>query len=218
MNYVVQAIGLIDHWQTLATGILALGAAFWAGRPVYHQLKLMRLQNNVMVRSTIGDMVLQLDAHANSVERITKKPLHDIHYAVYNFERFGPPKVFGEWASQEESSFRTVDTELKALFVQSLDVQEIEDCKAALLAAVDGLTTVLWEIYLPDYAENFPEDINWTDEERAAANARSTAAEGEVEDKANAVSHAVRHLKEAYAGQRAALICRLRLIDDSLLA
>lgn len=178
----------------------------------------MRAQNDVMVRSTIGDMILQLDAHASSVERITKKPLHDIHSALYNFERFGPPKVFSEWASQEQSSFQTVDAELKALLVQTHDFEEIEDRKAALLSAVDSLIGVLWEISLPDYAVNFPEDINWTDAERAAANARSTSAEGEVEDKANAASHAVRNLKEAYADQRAALVRRLRLIDDSLLA
>ncbi|ALR21884.1 hypothetical protein [Sphingobium baderi] len=208
----------LDKWQTLITGALALGAAFYAGRPVYRQLALMRAQNNVMVRETIGDMILQLDTHRNRVGEITAKRLTDVHSAIYRFDNYGETKGIDEWASQQHSEFIGADSELKALFIQSHDVEAIEVQKAALLAAVDAFSGVLWDIYAPHYAFMFPEDCNWSDAEHASAVARSSEAEKELDSNASAVSAAVRQLYEAYAEQRAGLVRRLRVIDDGLLA
>ena len=218
MTYLDCFVHWLDKWQTLITGILALIAAGLALRPVYKQLALMRAQNNVMVRETIGHMILQLDAHRDRVHEITGKRLTDVHSAIYRFENYGETKGIGEWASQQQSEFTSAESELKTLFIQSHDVEAIEDQKAALLASVQDFSGVLWDIYAPDYAFMFPEDCNWSDEERAAAVVRSSEAEKELDAKASSVSAAVRQLNEAYAAQRAGLVRRLRVIDDRLLA
>lgn len=208
----------LDKWQTLITGIMALGAAVCALWPVYKQLALMRAQNNVMVRETIGHMIQQLDAHRDRVHEIIAKRIGDVDSSLYHFEHFGPKSGIGEWASQQQSEFISAESELKALFVKSHDVEAIETKKATLLTAVTDLSSIFWDIHAPDYEFMFPEDCNWSDEERAVAAARSGEAEKELEAKANAVSSAMRDLKEAYALQRAGLVRRLRVIDDSLLA
>lgn len=71
------------NWQTLITGFMALVAAFVALQPVRKQLKLMRAQNNVMVRDTIGQMITQLDQHRASLDEITDKTVSEISSSLY---------------------------------------------------------------------------------------------------------------------------------------
>ena len=218
MTYWDCFVDWLDKWQTLITGALALGAAYYAGRPVYRQLALMRAQNNVMVRETIGHMIQQLDAHRDRVQEITAKRLTDVHSAIYRFDNYGETKGIDEWAHQQHGEFVSAESELKALFVTSHDVEAVEERKADLLAAVNDLSGILWDIQAPHYEFMFPEDCNWSDEERATAVARSSEAENELDATAGAVSAAVKQLYDAYAQQRAGLVRRLRVIDDSLLS
>lgn len=217
MSFWAIAVKFLYDWQTLITGVMALGAATVALGPVKKQLSLMRAQNNVMVRDTIGHMILQLDAHRDRVHEITAKRLNDIHSSIHYFDHNGIPSGIGEWASQQQGEFSGVATELKALFVTSQDIEAIEGVKAAVLITIDRLTGVLWDIHAPDYAFMFPEDCNWTEEEETAAAVRSGEAQGELDDAASAVSASIRQLNTAYAEQRAALVRRLRIIDDRLL-
>ncbi|WP_447763391.1 hypothetical protein [Sphingopyxis panaciterrae] len=211
-------VAFLNKWQTLLAGLIALGAAILALRPVYKQLALMRAQNNVMVRSTIGEMISQLDAHRDRVREIVAQRLTSVNTALHQFKGYGMPKDMGMWASDQQKEFNGADHELKALFAMSYDVKFVEEKKAALLVAVAELSGTFWDIYKPDYASHFPEEFNWTDEEWAAAGTRANEAEQEVEPKTDAVSRAVFELNEAYSAQRRALVRRLRIIDDGLLA
>lgn len=217
MNCGEMIANFLYNWQTLITGGLALGAAYYAGRPVYRQLALMRAQNNVMVRETIGHMILQLDAYRDRVHDIMSKRLVEVHTAVHHFTEYGQTNNIDEWANQTQTEFWHAHSELKALFVQSRDVEAIEGRKAALLASIELFTGICWDIYRPEYATWHPEECNWTDEEWETFNARSNEAKKEIDDAASAVSVAVRLLNEAYAEQRVGLVQRLRIIDDSLL-
>ncbi|OAN99985.1 hypothetical protein A8B75_19175 [Sphingomonadales bacterium EhC05] len=218
MSYFDIFVAFMDKWQTLITGSLAFGAAFFALRPVYKQLSLMRAQNNVMVRSTIGEMILQLDAHREGVHKIVAKRLTDMQSNLYHFDNHGVPNSVCDWANDRHNDFGIVQASLKALFITSHDVQSIEGQKAELLFAVNQLEETLWVIYRPEYADRNPEECNWTDEEIAAANASSSEAVNELESKTAGVSAATHQLYAAYETQRAALVRRLRVIDDRLLA
>ena len=204
------------NWQTLITGFMALVAAFVALQPVRKQLKLMRAQNNVMVRDTIGQMITQLDQHRASLDEITDKTLSEISSSLYHFERYGP-KGIDEWASSTHSSFNTVQERLKALFITSHDVEAVERQKEHVLAVSAELSGCVWDIVAPVYVLMFPEDNTWTDEESAAADVRAVEAQKELEDRNAAVSLAIRQLREEYANQRAVLVRQLRVIDDGLL-
>lgn len=210
-------VGFLDKWQTLITGFMALGAAVVALGPVKKQLALMRAQNNVMVRETIGHMITQLDVHRDRVDEIISKPVTDIHSALWHFETYGD-KGIEEWASQTHSAFNSAESELKALFITSHDVEAVEQEKDNLLSVVNVLSRCLWDVVAPTYADMFPEDNDWTEDERAAAVSRSIEARKELDDKASNVSQVIRQLKDTYANQRAVLVRQLRVIDDGLLS
>lgn len=206
----------LDKWQTLVAAFMALGAAGLAWYPVNKQLGLMRAQNKVMVRETIGHMIIQLDQHRASLDEITDKTVSEISSSLWHFEHYGP-KGIDEWASSTHSSFNTVQERLKALFITSHDVEAVESQKEHLLTVAGELSSCLWDIVAPVYAVMFPEDNTWTDEESAAADVRAVEAQKELEDRNAAVSLAIRQLREAYANQRAVLVRQLRVIDDGLL-
>jgi len=206
----------VGEWQTLLTGFLAIAAAYWAARPVYQQIGLMRAQNNVMVRATIGEMVLQLDVHLNCLEAIISKPVNDIQSSLNYYNQNGPG-IDCEWVSQTIQEFGRVETELKALFSLSRDVQALEDAKLELLAAIDTLDSCLRTVFLPEDADRFPEQYNWSDEQRSDAYAAATLAEGELQGRSAGVGVAAQRLKKAYINQKAVLVGRLRTIDDQLL-
>ena len=211
-------VQFLYDWQTLIGGVLALAAAIGAFIPVYKQLGLMRAQNEAIVRDKIGDMIVNLDSQAVAVTSITSKPLSDIHSALHHFETYGPGYIPAEWANEQLSSLDKVESMLKALFAKSHDVEAIEACKLELLDALSALVSVLWDVFAVENADRFPEEYNWTDEERAAAVARSNEAEGEVQGIASRSSRAVIALSQAFEAQRASLVHRLRVIDDALLA
>jgi predicted transglutaminase-like cysteine proteinase len=211
-------VAVMDKWQTLITGCLALGAAFVALLPVYKQLALMRAQNNVMVRSTIGEMILKLDSHRNHVHEIVAKRLTDMNSALHYFDNQGMLNDGGGWAGDQHRDFSNAQSALKALFNTSHDVTAIEKQKTKLLSAVNQLINTLWVIYAPEDADRFPEEDNWSEEEIASANALSNEAVGEVEPNTRAVFAAMHELNEAYEAEKATLVRRLRIIDDQLLA
>ncbi|MFC0683420.1 hypothetical protein [Novosphingobium clariflavum] len=216
LDWLPSVIAWLDKWQTLITGFMALGAAFVALQPVRKQLALMRAQNNVMVRETIGHMITQLDQHRASLDEITGKTISEISSSLWHFEQYGP-KGIDEWASATHSSFNTVQEGLKALFITAHDVAAVESQKEHLLAVSAELSSCLWDIVAPVYAVMWPEENTWTDEESKAADVRAVEAQKELEDRNAAVSLAIRQLREAYANQRAVLVRQLRVIDDGLL-
>ncbi len=208
----------LNKWQTLIAGILALAAAIWALRPVYKQLALARAQNDAVPREKVGEMILQLDSHAAEVFSIMSKRMVDLNNNLGWYEVHEKDYKFDEWCGEQQQEFMHAGMELKTAFARSHDVEVVEARKADLLAAVEALNGVLWEIHAPEYFSRFEEECSWTDEERQAANARSNQAAGEVEDYATKTSAAFRHLNEAFAEQRRSLVSRLRVIDDRLLA
>ncbi|WIA55181.1 hypothetical protein N6H05_19425 [Sphingobium sp. WTD-1] len=205
------------NWQTLITGFMALGAAFVALQPVRKQLALMRAQNNVMVRETIGHMVVTLDAQCDRMREIATKPISDISNDLEYHEQVGPPSGIEQWYSATHSKANGLYRELRALFAQSQDVEAVESSKDALLGAAEKLADAMSDICQPIYATIHVTEYEWTDEQEAAAYAKAKVAETEIEATVAAVSVAFHDLKAAYADQRAVLVRQLRVIDDGLL-
>lgn len=217
LAWLPSVIAWVHRWETLITGFMALGAAFVALQPVRKQLALMRAQNNVMVRETIGHMVVALDAQRARMNEIVAKPLSEIDGDIEYHEQYGPPPSIHEWYSAAHSKANGLFRHLRSLFVQSQDAEIVESSKDALLEAVEKLADTLSDICQPIYATIHVTEYEWSDEQEAAANAKAGVAEHQLEAVVDAVSTAVRDLREAYANQRAVLVRRLRVIDDGLL-
>lgn len=218
MTYSNCVVQFLYNWQTLLTGILALGAAIWALRPVYGQLILARAQNDAVLRERVGEMIVQLDAHSAEPGEVLSKRMTEMHTGLHHFEFRDKDYKFDEWCGEQHSEFMSAGYELKGLFARSHEVDAIEARKAELLAAISSLSGVLWDVHAPDYFDRDPEECSWSDEELKAAISRSIEARDEIEDNASKVSAACGQLRQAFAEQRGSLVRRLRVIDDRLLA
>ncbi|WP_336800818.1 hypothetical protein [Kaistia sp. MMO-174] len=51
----------VDRWQTLLTGLLAVGAAIWASRPVFQQLDQMRRQSAASAVGTFSSIAQRME-------------------------------------------------------------------------------------------------------------------------------------------------------------
>lgn len=204
------------RWQTLITGVLALIAAFVALRPVYGQLKLMREQNKVMLRSTINEMMVSLDRDLASTHEIIDKRFGQVAQDLGYFEDHGDPPSIAEWASERDESICAVIRELKESFFRNHDVEPVEEYKGDLILALDDLSECLDAIYTPQWHWTHP-DHGWSEDEEKKAIEKAKTAEKEVRDKVRRVAVAAARLSAAREGQRAVYSHRLRAIDDDLL-
>lgn len=209
-------VSFLDKWQTLITGLLALLAAFLALRPVYGQLRLMREQNSVMLRSTINDMMVSLDRDLASTHDIIHTRISRVSQDLGYFDDHGNPPSIAEWASERESEIRAVIGELKERFFRNHDVMPIEDYKGDLILALDDLAECLDAIFTPQWHWTHP-DHEWTEDQEKEAVANAKKAEEEVRDKVRRVGVAGARLSAARESQRAVYSRRLRKIDDALL-
>ncbi|MGL3819970.1 hypothetical protein [Sphingopyxis sp. R3-92] len=204
------------RWQTLITGVLALVAAVVALRPVYGQLKLMREQNKVMLRSTINEMMISLDRDLASTHEIIDKRFGQVAQDLGYFEDQGDPPSIAEWASERDESIRAVIRELKEIFFRNHDAEPVEEYKGDLILALDDLSECLDAIYTPQWHWTHP-DHDWSEDEEKKAVEKAKKAEKEVRDKVRRVAVAAARLSAAREGQRAVYSHRLRAIDDALL-
>ncbi len=209
-------VDFLYRWQTLITGVLALVAAFVALRPVYGQLKLMREQNKVMLRTTISDMMVGLDRDLAFTHEILNERFSRIAQDLGYFEDHGDPPSIAEWASERHGDIRSVIRELKESFFRNRDVMPIEENKGDLILALDDLSECLDAIYTPHWHWIHP-DHEWTEDEEKEAFANAKKSEDEVRDKVRRVAVAATRLSAAREGQRAVYSHRLREIDDTLL-
>ena len=65
----------IYQYQTLVTGILAIGAAWYAGAPVWRQLKDSNLQTSIMHRETLAIRQREAEERAARVAKAIDGPL-----------------------------------------------------------------------------------------------------------------------------------------------
>lgn len=205
------------RWQTLITGGTALLAAFLALRPVKSQLALMRAQNSVMLRSTINQMIVKIDADLAALDAIVDHKLSTISSDLHHFEERGRPSGFEQWVDDKMGDVSSMARELGQLFGSSYDVGTIEVYKQGLYSAIKELNECLRTIFKPNWEVIFPEQCDWTEEEAAQHRADAKKAEGQLQAVFDATQPAVRSLVVAYEAVRIGYVKRLREIDDALL-
>ncbi|MFN7399129.1 MAG: hypothetical protein ACK5SX_08740 [Sandaracinobacter sp.] len=66
---------MIYDFQTLLAGLLAIGAAYYAARPVWRQLQDSNLQTRIMHRDTLAARLMDAEKRAAQVAKAIDEPL-----------------------------------------------------------------------------------------------------------------------------------------------
>jgi hypothetical protein len=195
----------VYDYQTLIAGAAAVAAAYYAARPVYRQLDLMRLQSDAMMRDMLinreGDLRQALEALGKNVG----KPLNDLGGAVYWEEGVTIDEEQAFCHDQQLSSARAG----LADGYRWRDSAVVEAERGGLDKALDGLVNTLDDVQRPAHTEKEDDDHVFTDEAWEAFLNRGEDAKNEVQGK---LTDAVGALSAMTAG----IDVELRSLDKQL--
>jgi hypothetical protein len=185
----------IYDFQTLITGVLAIGAAYYATRPVWRQLKDSNLQTRIMHRETLAVQLREAEERAARVAKAIDDPLWLAGQLTSDPEG-EPIKIGEEDAHGVEQKIRgRLDWYLVTL--RDTEDTKIEEAKATLKAALDSLTDTLSDVYWPAANDQSGEDYSLSDEKWAEMLRKAEASKTLAAEKVSAAWGANRALKAA---------------------
>ena len=204
----------IYNYQTLITGILAIGAAWYAGAPVWRQLKDSNLQTRIMHRETLAIRLREAEERAARVAKAIDDPLWQAQRVTS--DPAGEPVEIGEHDAfgVEQTILGTLDWYLVTL--EGTEDAPVEAAKAALKSALKDLTDTLSDVHWPAHNDQTGEDYSMTDEEWAEVLRRAAEGAKLATVKVSAAWKANRSLKDAQQASIDGLRRQIAALDQSI--
>lgn len=210
-------LDVLMDWQTLATGALAIFAAWIAARPVWRQLQRMETQSNVMLREMLSRRVSELEARRESVQNAVREPLDKINTDLAWWHE-DTDDIDEHWAFNMSQLVAGALGRFARFRAAALDDQNLEALKSALVEKMSALADLLDQIHRPASTQQHDEDYSISDEDWAKIIQRGQEARAEVPSKYSDARGALNDLDEAYASKANEARARIVGIDQRLLA
>lgn len=206
----------VYDFQTLIGGVLAIGAAYYAARPVWRQLKDTNLQTKIQHRETLASLLRGAQDRFARVAKSIADPMNDLDRLTT--DPSGETIAIGahDAFAIEQRLYGELDWYLVDL--KATEADGIESAKAALKAALDELLSTLNDVHWVEHNEQHDEDHSISDDEWAAILVRSHDAETLAADKAAAARRAMNALQQAQATWLTALRGRIVKLDLEIAA
>lgn len=206
----------VYDFQTLITGLVAIGAAYYAARPVWRQLADSNLQTKIQHRETLASLMREAQDRFGRVHKSVADPLVELDRLtvdpVGNAEAIGAEDAFAiEQRLQGELDWYLVG-------LRATEAETIETAKVALKEAMDDLLRTLNDVHWIVHNEQHDEDHSIPDAEWAEIVQRSEKAELLVSEKGAAVRTAMRALEAAQRQWTADLRARIAKLDLAIAA
>ena len=204
----------IYNYQTLITGAAAIGAAWYAGAPVWRQLKDSNLQTRIMHRETLAVRLREAEERAARVAKAIDDPLWKAQDVTSDPE--GEPVEIDEHDAHgvEQMILGSLDWYLVTL--QGTEDARVEDAKAVLKAALKDLTDTLSDVHWPAHNDQSGDDYSMTDEEWAEVLRRAEEGKTAATEKVSAAWKANRALKDAQQASIDGLRRQIAALDQSI--
>lgn len=185
----------IYQYQTLVTGLLAIGAAYYGAAPVWRQLRDSNLQTRIMHRETLAVRLREAEERAGRVAKAIDDPLWRAQEVTS--DPAGEPVEIGEHDAHgvEQMILGRLDWYLVTL--EGTEDTRVEEAKAALKAALKDLTDTLSDVHWPAHNDQSGEDYSMTDEEWAEVLRKAEEGKKLAGEKVSAAWTANRALKAA---------------------
>lgn len=166
----------VYDFQTLIAGGAAVVAAYYAARPVYRQLDMMRLQSDAVMRGMLLDRERDLRQALDALEKNVGEPLSGLGSAVY-WE--AGDEIDEERAFYHDQVLATARNWLIAKY-RWRDSADVEAARAALETGLEALIDTLDDVHRPAHTEKVGEDYAMSDEDWTALLKRGEEAKGEI--------------------------------------
>lgn len=214
---ILSSIGcFIYDFQTLLTGIAAIGVAVVAGIPVWRQLRDSNLQTRISHRETLATLLRDALQRYAAVEKAIREPMSTA--SRLTSDPIGEPlEIEAEDAHHLESMLHGV-LDWYLVTLKDTEHGDIETGKAALKTALDRLVATLGEAHWADHNDQHDEDHDFSDAEWAEIEARCAAAKVESSGRVSEVEHALRTLRDAQQKWVQSLRSQIASLDLQIVA
>ncbi|WP_156404692.1 hypothetical protein [Sphingomonas sp. Root241] len=204
----------IYNYQTLIAGVLAIGAAWYAGAPVWRQLKDSNLQTRIMHRETLAMRLREAEERAVRVAKAIDDPLWKAQDVTS--DPAGEPIEISEHDAHgvEQMILGRLDWYLTTLV--GTEDAAVEEAKAALKAALKDLTDTLSDVHWPAHNDQSGENYSMTDEEWAEVLQKAEDGKKLATAKVSAAWKANRALKDAQQASIDGLRRQIAALDQSI--
>lgn len=204
----------IYNYQTLVAGLLAIGAAWYAGAPVWRQLNDSNLQTRIMHRETLAIRLREAEERTARVAKSIDEPLWTAQRVTS--DAAGEPVEIGEHDAHgvEQMFLGTLDWYLVTL--EGAEDAPVEVAKTALKGALKDLTDTLSDVHWPAWNDQHGEDYSMTDEQWAKVLRRADEGAKHASVKVSAAWKANRALKDAQQATIDGLRRQIAALDLSI--
>ena len=206
----------IYDFQTLLTGIAAIGVAIVAGIPVWKQLKDTNLQTRISHRETLATLMRDALARFGKVEAAMREPLSMADRLTF-YPDGEPMEIEAEGAHHLEQTFHGV-LDWYLVILADTEHADIEARKLELRSAIEKLVSILSDAHWADHNFQQDEDHNFSNEEWTEIKARCVAAKIEASSRVREVSEAYRALVQAQQAWIQALRAQIAKLDQQIVA
>ena len=202
---------VLYEFQTLITGMIAIGVALAAAVPVWRQLRDSNLQTRISHRETLANLLRTSLRRYKRVDEAVAEALGRANEATSDPIGENTP-IDAEAAFHLESEFNHV---LDWYLADLVDTEhaDIEERKRALKTALDALVTTLGTAHWADHNDQHDEERDVSDEDWAKVLADCAQAKIDAAAKVGNVQRAYRDLTTAQQAWVQSLRTRIARLD-----
>jgi hypothetical protein len=207
---------LLYDFQTLVTGLIAVGVAIVAALPVWRQLRDTNLQTRISHRETLADLLRSALRRYQRVDEAIADPLRRAQDATSDPVGEVTP-IDAEAAFHLESVFSHI-LDWYLVVLAGTEHAEIEEGKRTLKSALDALVATLGTAHWADHNDQRDEDRDLTDDEWAKVLADCARAKVDASARVGDVQRAYRALAAAQKAWVRSLRTRIARLDLTIAA
>lgn len=205
----------LKEWQDLLAGMLAIAAAFWATRPVWHQLNVSKIQAAAEARTVLKKNLAEIEERKSYSEKILESITTDFMRVICPYDYDQEPDINPNWAWDAAHTLGIAERKFQILQSSRIDSAVVERARGALICDIDLLSDCLNTINVATGADHgLYDDEGITDEDRVRINAESDLAERQLVNRIRSVGASGRELDRAFNEEIKSLLSRIRQMDD----
>lgn len=202
---------LVYDFQTLITGLAAIGVALIAGIPVWRQLRDSNLQTRISHRETLANLVRDALRRYARVDASIREPLAVASRTT--FDPAGEPLAISTEDAHGVGQMLHGALDWYLVVLADTEHRDIETAKTALKAALEELSRTLDEAHWADINDQDQDGERIPDDKWAELVARCAAAKLEAAGNVAAAEKAYGDLKKAQEAWTQSLRAQITKLD-----
>lgn len=207
--------GLLERWQTLIAGLLALGAAGISAYPMWKQLQRMSVQSNAVFRDFLDNKLRSLVAGEQQIEGMYRE-LNRALFEYFFLDDDPKADVNVHFAFAREQDLNTLVCGLRDYLEANRSPAVIEDDIRQLRSISETLSEQMRLIHYTTSTDQSGDDYAYSNDDWNDLIAQGAAAELEVHRTASQFEKATRKLEGAFKKEAHRLRDQIAQIDQIL--